>query len=37
LGVILRTPPEAHFLIHLTLETNFSFPKLYKALLQMGV
>lgn len=35
LGVILGTPPKAHFLIHLNLETNFSFPKLYKALLQM--
>jgi hypothetical protein len=35
-GVILGTPAKAHFLIHLTLETNFCFPKLYKALLQMG-
>jgi len=35
-GVILGTPQKAHFLIHLTLETNFCFPKLYKALLQMG-
>jgi hypothetical protein len=35
LGVILGTPPKADFLIHLTLETNFSVSKFYMALLQM--